>query len=222
MTDDRRPTTDMRNPTPNAQHHTRSRALPLRGGGVGGGATCIIVLLFATMMLSACAGGPTSYVHPTYDFSLIQKVAVLPLENHAGDPQAGEKVRKMVVSEILAGGVVDVVDPGQVNRALVQGRIENITRISAEEFKKLGESLGVQTFILGSVDTYERNNVGGSFFAEVGISLRAVDAATGSIIWSVTSREGGVSTTGRLFGFGGDTLSEATEKAVRSAVITLF
>lgn len=210
MTEVRRPTTVV---TPSVTLR------PVRGrGGVGG----IIVAIVATMLLTSCAAGPTYYLHPTYDFSLLQKMAVLPLENHSTDIQAGEKVRKMVVSEVLAAGVVDVIDPGQVNRALGQERIQNISAISAEEFQKVGSNLGVQALIVGSVDNFERINVGGSVFAEVAITLRAIDAATGTVIWSATHKEGGVGTMGRLFGVGGDTTTEATQKVVRRAVATLF
>lgn len=174
------------------------------------------------MVLSACARTSPYYIHPTYDFSLIKKVAVLPLENLTQDTLAGEKVRKVVVSELLAVGVLDVLEPGQVNRALAQQGIQAPSSMSAEEFKKLGASLGVQAFIVGSVETYEQINVGGVFYPQVAITLRAVDAATGTIIWSASRTGGGVGIAGRLFGLGGETMSEATQKTVRAAVATLF
>ena len=173
-------------------------------------------------LISACAAAATDYVHPKYDFSLIQKVAVLPLENLTQDQQAGERVRKIVVSEILAAGVLDVVEPSQVNQALGQQQIQNISGISAKQIAELGKSLGVQAFVVGSVDTYERLNVGGGTFADVAITLRALDAATGTVIWSTSKSAGGAGFFGRLFGFGGDTLYEATQKAVHEAVVTLF
>lgn len=177
------------------------------------------------LMTLLCFAHPTiaaDYVHPKYDFSLIQKIAVLPLENLTQDPQAGERVRKIVVSEILAAGVLDVVEPAQVNQALGQQQIQSISSISVKQIAELGKSLGVQAFVVGSVDTYERINVGGGTFAEVAITLRALDAATGTVIWSASKSAGGAGFFGRLFGFGGDTMYEATQKAVYAAVSTLF
>jgi len=81
---------------------------------------------------------------------------------------------------------------------------------------------GVQAFFLGSLDVYDRINVGGGTFPDVTITLRAVDAQTGAIVWSATRSGGGVGIVGRLFGFGGDTMSEATQKTVRAALATLF
>lgn len=221
MTDDRRPTTGV--------VRFRNSNFEIRNFPSLGQSTlnytlrAVCYALLAAVFLSACAaGGPTYYLHPTYDFSLMQKVGVLPLENHSADAQAAEKVRKVVVSEFLASGVVDVIDPGQVNRALAEAQVQSISSISAEEYKKVGSNLGVQALIVGSVDSFERINVGGSTFAEVAITLRAIDAETGTILWSANHREGGVGTMGRLFGVGGDTTSEATQKAVRGAVATLF
>lgn len=176
----------------------------------------------AIVSIAACSKIATDYVHPKYDFSLIQKVGVLPIENLTQDQQAGEKVRKIVVSEVLAAGVVDVVEPAQVNQALNQQQIQNISGISAKQITELAKALNVQAFIVGSVDTYERINVGGGNFAEVAITLRALDATSGGVIWSTSKSAGGAGFFGRLFGFGGDTIYEATQKAVHDAVVTLF
>jgi hypothetical protein len=171
---------------------------------------------------SACATKTADYVHPKYDFSLIQKIAVIPLENLSQDQQASERVRKIVVSEILAVGELDVVEPAQVNQALSQQQIQSISGLSAKQIADLGKSLGVQAFVIGSVDTYERINVGGGSFAEVAITLRALDASSGAVIWSTSKSAGGAGFFGRLFGFGGDSMYEATQKAVHAAVLTLF
>ncbi len=181
-------------------------------------AACLIGLT----VLAGCARPPSRFVHAQYDFSAIKKVAVLPLENLSSDQAAGEKVRKTVVSELLAAGVVDVVETGQVNRALGQANIQNIASVSADDLKKVATALGVQALVVGSVDTYERINVGGVNFPEIAITLRAIDAGSGSIVWSATTTGGGVGLMGRLFGVGGDTLSEATQKTVRAALATLF
>jgi hypothetical protein len=107
---------------------------------------------------------PQHFVHATYDFSVVKKVAVLPLENLTQDQLAGERVRKALVAELLAAGVVEVIEPGQVNRALNQANIQSVTNIGAEDFKKVGASLGVQAFFLGSLDVYDRINLGGGSF----------------------------------------------------------
>lgn len=103
-----------------------------------------------------------------------------------------------------------------------QLNIQSVSSVSTDDFKKLGASLGVQALFLGSLDVYDRITLGGGSFPEVTISLRALDPATGTIVWSATHSGGGVGIVGRLFGFGGDSMSEATQKTVRAALQTLF
>lgn len=183
--------------------------------------TSLCILLAAT---AGCAIGnrPPVYIHPSYDFSVIKRTAVLPLENLTSDQTAGEKVRRVVVSELLAGGVIDVVEPGQVNRVLTQQGIQSPQALLPAEIKKLGTALDVQALILGSVETFERVSQAAVSSAEVSITLRAVDVATGTIVWSVSERAGGVGLAGRLFGLGGVGLSEAASQVARKAVRTLF
>ena len=163
-----------------------------------------------------------SFVHPRYDFGNVKKVAVWPLENLTGDQQAGERVRKTVVAELLASGAVDVVEPGQVNLALGKAGIQSVAAVSGEDMKRIGAALGAELQILGSVDIYDRVNAPSGSYPEVTISLRAVDVESGTIVWSATRSGGGISLAGRLFGVGADTMSEATQKTVRAALSTLF
>jgi len=181
------------------------------------------VLPVAVLWLAGCAAmPPATYVHPTYDFSLVKKVAVLPLDNLATDQTAGEKVRRVVITELLATGIVDVVEPGQVNRVLATLNIQNPTAMSPEDFKRVGTALRVQLLIVGSVESYERVQVGGVQAPEVSLTLRAVDVDSGTIVWSTSHTQGGATVAARLFGLTGDSLSEAARKAAHEAVATLF
>lgn len=165
---------------------------------------------------------PATYVHPNYDFSLVKKVAVLPLENLSPDQTAGEKIRKLTTTELLATGIVDVIEPGQVNRALAQQNIQNPAAMAPEDFKKVGAALGVQMLVVGSVETYDRVTIGGVQAPEVTLTLRGVDAQSGTIVWAASHTQGGATLMARLFGLTGDSLSEVARKAVHEVVVTLF
>jgi hypothetical protein len=173
--------------------------------------------------LGGCASAKSGpYVNPKFDFSLVKRVAVLPLETLAQDQSAGEKVRRLLVTEVLASGVVDVVEIGQVNRVLGQQGVQSLATLGPEDFKRLGEALKVQALILGSVDTYDRVSTGGTTAPEVTISLRAIDVSSGGIVWSTTNTGGGMGLAGKLFGLTSDSLSEVARKTVHEAVGTLF
>lgn len=186
-------------------------------------ASRLTLVLILGLWLAGCGGvAPSTYVHPNYDFSNVKKVAVLPLENLASDQTAGEKVRKIVVTELLASGVVDVVEPGQVNRVLAVQNIQNPAAMSPDEFKKLAAALGVQLLIVGSVESFDRVQVGGVQAPEVTLTLRGIDAESGTVVWAASHTQGGATFAARLFGLTGDSLSEVARKAAHEAVVTLF
>ena len=183
----------------------------------------IPLVLAPGLWLVACAGmAPATYVHQNYDFSLVRRVAVLPLENLSPDQTAGEKVRRVTITEILSTGVVDVIEPGQVNRVLAQQNIQNPAVLLPEDFKRLGAALGVQLLVVGSVETYDRVTIGGVQAPEVTLTLRGVDVESGTIVWATSHTRGGATLMARLFGLTGDSLSEVARKTVREAVATLF
>jgi TolB-like protein len=180
-------------------------------------------LVAGLLALAGCGTmGPATYVHPSYDFSRVKKVAVLPLENLASDQTAGEKMRKVVVTELLATGVVDAIEPGQVNRVLAQQNVQNTTAMSPDDFKKVGAALGAQLLIVGSVESYDRVPVGGVQAPEVTLTLRGVDAETGTVVWATSHTQGGATVAARLFGLTGDSLSEVARKTAHEAVVSLF
>ncbi len=182
-----------------------------------------IALLPGILWLAGCAQtAPATYVHQTYDFSRVKKVAVLPLENLTADQTAGEKVRKIVITELLATGIVDVVEPGQVNRVLTTQNIQNPAVMSPDEFKKVATALGVQMLIVGSVESYDRVQVGGVQAPEVTLTLRGIDADSGTVVWATSHTQGGATMTAQLFGLTGNSLSEVARKAAHEAVVTLF
>ena len=68
----------------------------------------LIVCFSCTLFLPACGvkSTPSYYINQDTDFSFIKTVAVLPLDNLTNDRFAGESVRQVVISELLASGQV--------------------------------------------------------------------------------------------------------------------
>jgi TolB-like protein len=91
-----------------------------------------------------------------------------------------------------------------------------------EEFKRLAAALGVQMLIVGSVESFDRVQVGGVQAPEVTLTLRGIDADSGTIVWAASHTQGGATVAARLFGLTGDSLSEVARKAAHEAVATLF
>lgn len=180
-------------------------------------------VLGISLLLWGCGGGVSSTYHirQDVDFSFIKRVAVLPLDNLTNERYAGDVVRQVVISELLASGLVDVVVPGEVNAAIDKMGVKSVTSLTAEQMKALANTLKVQAVLLGSVDKFGEVRSGNVSAPEVSITLMMADAASGSVIWSATRTTGGASFMARHFGARTDTLSESVMKVVRGALYTL-
>jgi len=179
---------------------------------------CIIILLICL----GCAPKASFYISPDYDFSFIKKVAVLPLENFTNERTAGSIVTHVVISELLASGLVDVAPPGDVVAALQNLRINPGSSLTTEQIKAISKTLNVQAVIFGSVNKYAQVTEGNISYPEISITLMMADATSGTIIWSVTKTTEKPNFWVKHFGAKADTISEALEKVVRNAIQTLY
>lgn len=174
------------------------------------------------MGLAACSGmGPTTFLHPEYNFGYVERVAVVPFEDLSSDQGAGARATRFFVSELLATEAFDVVEPGEVNRALLQAGVINVADITQEQVVAVGQALGAQALFMGSVGESASVRTGASSASVVTLTARMVETDTGVTVWSATHTESGRSLWSSLFGTGQRSRSEVTRKAVEKTIKTL-
>ena len=179
----------------------------------------IIPLIF---VISGCRGSaPVYHISEDIDFSFYKRVAVMPFDNLTNEKFAGEIVRQVVISELLASGLVDVVLPGDVQRILDELDIKSTSSITTEQVTDIGKTLGVEAVIMGSVEEYGEVKMGNITVPQVTISLMMIDTGSCSIVWSVMQSRGGASFMARYFGARHETISETVLMLVRGAIQTL-
>jgi TolB-like protein len=180
-------------------------------------------LLFAVCSLLVLIGGCGSkhFVRTQTDVSKIRRIAVLPFENFTSDEHADEKIRRIVITELLSRGR-DVVEPGEVTRLLKELKIKSIGSMKTAEIQELGKTLGVEAVMMGSVEAFGIGRGVSVTYPEVTINLRLIETSSGNIIWSMRHSTGGADFWTRHFGSEGMSLSEAAGKAVRETIATLF
>ncbi len=184
----------------------------------------LISILFMLFICSGCGGKgvPSFYINPDVDFSFIKRVAVLPLDNLTNEKFAGDAVRHVVISELLASGLVDVVVPGDAIAAVENLKLKLGQSLNAEQIRALGKALKVQAVILGAVEKYGEAKMGNISAPEVTITLIMSDTSSGSIVWSATRTRGGANFWARHFGARAETMSETTLNVVRETLYTLY
>ncbi len=182
------------------------------------------VLLVVLLVLTGCGASVVRYINPDANFSYIKKVAVLPFNNLTNDRYAGEKVRAALTVDLLSRRVFDVMEQGEVSKVLTlvlraTGAEEGmVLELDKETLKLLGERLGVQAVILGSVDDFEDRRSGGI----VSLSVRMLDTSSGIILWQAKATASGGSIWRRMLGLEGVDTSTLTRKAVKEALDTLL
>ncbi len=185
------------------------------------------LLIILILYVSGCSGASAvRYVNPDANFSYIRKIAILPFNNMSGDKFAGEKIRDTLSIEVMSRQVFDVVEQGEVRKALnailpETGAEAGMTvEVDNEMLKLIGEKLGVQAVMLGSVDDYSGGSYGKG--GAVSISLRMLDTSSGIVLWQSKVSVQGQSMWRKLMGFDEVGTAKLTLKAIRIALSTLF
>jgi TolB-like protein len=164
---------------------------------------------------------PTEFTNPAFDFGFLERVAVLPFENLSSDRQAGARATRLLITEVLASGTLDVVEPGEVQAAIGQFGTR-VVQPSHEQIVALGESLGVQALILGTVTQSDLARSGSSTVPVVGLDVRMVEVETGTVVWAATVTVKGDNFAARVLGTPGQPVAETTRRAVRRVLRTLI
>jgi hypothetical protein len=184
----------------------------------------IILALIAVLIGCASVRGTShgSFRDPNMDFALVQNVAVMPFANLTRDTSAADRVRDVFITMLLATQGVYVIPPGEVGRGISRAGITNPTAPTTEEILKFVTMVKADAVITGTVREYGEVRSGTSVANMISVSLQMIEGRTGRIVWSGSSTKGGVTTTDRLFGGGGEPMNIVTEKAVNDLLDKLF
>jgi len=180
--------------------------------------TAAMILLL--LGVSGCRSSTqTEYLQQSADLGSLRTVAVMPFETLVQEKSAAEKVQKIFYLELLSLDVFEVKEPGVVAKLVPPSTVGTM---GPAEFQKLGKDLGVDALFMGTVIDFGESRQGATPAPEVTIQLRLVETQTGTTIWSTSKSKSGAPTSMRLFGVGGQSITEAARELIRSELDTLF
>ncbi|HEY2823437.1 MAG TPA: CsgG/HfaB family protein [Candidatus Acidoferrum sp.] len=142
------------------------------------------------------------------------------------DQDIGKGISAMLIEKLVKDGQYSVIERAALDKLLAEQNFSNSDRANPTSAAKIGQLLGVDTIIIGSITQFGRDdkhtNIGGGGFgskyglggigtknskAVVAVSARMVNVNTGEIISAVTgsgeSSRGGTSLIGAGGGYGG-------------------
>jgi hypothetical protein len=180
-------------------------------------------LLSLLFLLTSCAhGGVETFRDPNMDFASVQSVAVMPFADLTRDNQAGDRVRDVFSSMLLATGDIYVLPPGEVARGISRVGVVDPTAPSTAEITKLAGVLKVNAIVTGVVREYGEVRSASATANVISVSAEMIETQTGKAVWKGASTKGGVTFLDRLLGGGGQPMDHVTEKAVNDLLNQLF
>jgi len=184
-------------------------------------AAAVTALAAAALALAACSGGGPRVFRGEPPASEPVTLAALPLINLTNQPEAARVVLEQLVVELLRRPDVSLAAPGAVEQALTELRIRDTGALTLDQSRALGEKLSSAVLLTGTVNDYKQEADGGRPLPVVSVNLRAVDAATGRVVWACAhTRTGSDSET--VFGIGRVTsLPDLTSTVVGEMVSTM-
>lgn len=190
------------------------RLLPLHGFR--------LFVLAVAAMTSACATSSDVYRDGNMDFGSVRTVAVMPFANLSKDQLAGDRVRDVFSTLLLASGALYALPPGEVTRGVAAASLAYATTPTPEEIMKLGKIIKVDAVITGVIREYGEVRSGTATADVISVSMQMVETQTGRIVWSASSTKGGIGMKDRLFGGGGKPLNDLTEECLNEIITKLF
>lgn len=177
----------------------------------------------SVFFLAGCGGKSSSesFLRQDVELGYVNRIAVVPFENHTKDEFAAERARNVTITQVLAMGLFDVVDKGLVDSALREEAIEPGVPLDKPTLKRLGQRLNVQALMLGAVDQAEEGRKGSFAFPEVSLTLRLVEAQAAMILWQASGHNSGYTLWGRLFGLAPRDAFRISLELVRDLLSTL-
>ncbi|GAB4341875.1 MAG: hypothetical protein Kow0099_18980 [Candidatus Abyssubacteria bacterium] len=146
------------------------------------------LLLTIAIIALACISCATRefQVRPAPAVTRLNRIAVFPLENLSGEPEAGSRVTSVLVTTLYNSSLVNVVEPGEVQQFLIRNRIRVAAQLDADTIREASRQLNADGIIFGSVNEYTVILTDLGSVPAVSVSIRLVDAHTTDIVWSIT------------------------------------
>jgi len=183
----------------------------------------LLLATLAIVTLGSCAHGARVYVNPEADLAFYKKVAVLPFADMSGMPQAGSRVTRAFVTELIMTDRFEIVQPEDFTGALHrQGTYQaQDGTYDPDKLKDAATQMGVTGILRGAVTEYQmtRSSDGGDI-PVIAFDAELTDVATGKVVWKSSINKRGKGRT-PVVGSGTRSLGKLTQEACQELVAEL-
>ncbi|MFH1288701.1 MAG: CsgG/HfaB family protein [bacterium] len=145
----------------------------------------IWLICIGVLLTVGCGASMRTYLKEEAPLHKVKKLAILPFDNMSKDKSAGEKLAYIFSIELMTSEQFRVVEPGEVEKALKEVKVRakgGIGTLEISDVQKIGEALGVDAVLLGTIDTFE---MGKKEDPIISMDIHMLDTKDGSLIWQV-------------------------------------
>ncbi|MEQ1831980.1 MAG: hypothetical protein ABL977_02910 [Candidatus Eisenbacteria bacterium] len=180
--------------------------------------------VIALLAVAATAGaGPRIFVNKKADLGYYQRIAIVPFANLTNEPNAGERVTRAFLTELVIAERFQIVEPGEFHGMLdrIGGLPDNQGHADPKKLAEAASAAQATGYIRGAVTEFTIQRNGGDEVPVLTFDAEMVDVATGETVWRITLSQRG---RGRLPLIGGASkrsFGMVTQDACRKAVAAL-
>lgn len=179
-----------------------------------------ITALVAALAVAGC--GAHAPAPPPGDAGAVRPVlAVLPLENLSGRAEVGDKLTRILWTEVGGSGRYEVVEPGEVDAALADARVRNSLALTRDQIQKVSRRTGAMWLLAGSIVECGSVRTPDGDVPTLALALRVIDGHSGRVRWTEQRTRSGEDRE-TVFGWGRVTnlerLAQATARDLVGAI----
>jgi TolB-like protein len=194
--------------TPTTPNKTPART------GLRRAATAAALVVMAAAFAACTGGKPSYYRGSAYELTDSATVAILPLVSFSQYEKAPDVVMNALVVQVLSADRFFLVDPGEVERVVVENRLRLTDRLALDTIRAIGGELGAEYLLMGTINEFDFVREGSNTVPSVSLTLRMLSVSDGRIVWAATHSKRGDDTES-VFGLGRiGTLEKLTEETV--------
>ncbi len=152
----------------------RAPIRPVRGAALA---------LGAALLLGGCAASVPPPM-PVGALANLPRVAMMPLENLSGRPEATEPVTRIFLGALGETRQCQTIEPGDVEGVFTVLRIRDATGLTSDRVPEVASRLGARYLLAGTLLEYGSVRSPDGDVPTVGVSLRLIDGKNARVVWS--------------------------------------
>jgi len=169
--------------------------------------------------ITSCGSAVRVFVNPQADLAYYKKIAVLPFSDLSSARDAGPRVTRAFVTEMIMTNRYDLMQPEDFVSTLYRMGVfrQQDGTFDNDKLKQAATQLGVTGILRGAVSEFQVTRVEGGDIPNVAFDAELIDVATGNVVWRSSIAKRGK---GRLplIGSGARSLAKVTQDACREIV----